>query len=156
MYTWTIKYTHAHTKCLSDSNIFFSLSPSPPPLLLCRSCSRCVTMLRAFKDVISDYTTPLDAALPRDLDKKLKPCVTIQETADEIHTGTGMLLYCVLCDSVCVWCVLCEACSYTYILIPFSFPLSSFLSSSLSPPPSTPPSSPPSSRCSHVLHIYIV
>ncbi|XP_062579532.1 translation initiation factor eIF-2B subunit delta-like [Saccostrea cucullata] len=44
--------------------------------VICGSNARCLAMLAAFKQVIRDYTTPPQKELSRDLEAKLKPCIT--------------------------------------------------------------------------------
>jgi hypothetical protein len=43
---------------------------------ICGSNARCVGLLGAFKKVVSDYVTPPDKALARDLDARIKPYIT--------------------------------------------------------------------------------
>ena len=53
------------------------------------SNARCVALLNAFKDVIHDYTTPINTELSRDLTDKLKPQITFLKECRPISVSMG-------------------------------------------------------------------
>ena len=53
------------------------------------SNSRCVALLKALKEFIQDYTTPVNTELSRDLNDKLKPQITFLKECRPISVSMG-------------------------------------------------------------------
>ncbi|XP_028406080.1 translation initiation factor eIF-2B subunit delta-like [Dendronephthya gigantea] len=57
--------------------------------IICGSNARCVSLLAALKQVIADYSTPLQKELSRDLEAKLKPNITFLTQCRPLSVSMG-------------------------------------------------------------------
>ncbi|XP_013413098.2 translation initiation factor eIF-2B subunit delta-like [Lingula anatina] len=57
--------------------------------VVCGSNARCIALLNAFKQVIRDYTTPPQKELARDLDNRIKPCISFLAQCRPISVSMG-------------------------------------------------------------------
>ncbi|EDV20373.1 uncharacterized protein TRIADDRAFT_31911, partial [Trichoplax adhaerens] len=80
-------------------NISFSTSVIHPAIIklglqyaegiICGSNARCVALLAALKKVIHDYQVPSQKVLSRDLEQKLKPCITFLQQCRPLSVSMG-------------------------------------------------------------------
>lgn len=60
--------------------------------IICGSNARAVALLEAFKRVISDYSTPEQKELSRDLEVSLKPCINFLKQCRPISVSMGNVI----------------------------------------------------------------